>query len=177
MSKRALKSRISSQTWDCDVLGCKQPCGKSLASGERSGRTNVNLKSQRWRQGPGHATSWRSWFAGNAGKTSILRSLLRVALTANVNLYHVTKFPLYLSFTVHCNYTKIGRFTPIVSIRIGHFRFPPDLCIKTRLSAQPLIWKWFFILMQIKLISITKVVHLGSFSKWGLLEVGSGLLF
>ena len=24
---------------------------------------------------------------------------------------------------------------------IGHFRGLPDLCIKTRLSAQPLIWK------------------------------------
>ena len=32
---------------------------------------------------------------------------------------------------------------------IGHFRAPPGLGIKTRLSAQPLIWKWFFILMQI----------------------------
>ena len=55
----------------------------------------------------------------------------------------------------------------------GHFR---DLCIKTRLSAQPLIRKWFFILMQIKLIFTRKVVHLASFWKWGFLEVGSGLL-
>ena len=31
--KRSLKSRISSQTWDCDVLGYKKPCGKSLTSG------------------------------------------------------------------------------------------------------------------------------------------------
>ena len=59
---------------------------------------------------------------------------------------------------------------------IGHFRVPPGLCIKTRLSAQPLIWKWFFILMQIKLIFIRKVVYLASFWKWGLLELGSGLL-
>ena len=43
---------------------------------------------------------------------------------------------------------------------IGHFRVPPGLCIKTRLSAQPLICKWFFILMQIKLIFTRKVVHL-----------------
>ena len=41
--------------------------------------------------------------------------------------------------------------------RIGHFRVPPRFCIKT--SAQPLIWKWFFILMQIKLIFTRKVVH------------------
>ena len=40
---------------------------------------------------------------------------------------------------------------------------PRGLCIKTRLSAQPFIWKWFFILMQIKLIFTRKVVHLASF--------------
>ena len=37
-----------------------------------------------------------------------------------------------------------------------HFRLTPGLWIKTRLSAQPLIWKWFFILMQIKLIFTRK---------------------
>ena len=41
--------------------------------------------------------------------------------------------------------------------RMGHFRVPPRFCIKT--SAQPLIWKWFFILMQIKLIFTRKVGH------------------
>ena len=50
---------------------------------------------------------------------------------------------------------------------IGHFRVPPGLCIKTRLSAQPLIWKSFFILRQIKLILTRKVVYLASFWKWG----------
>ena len=35
----------------------------------------------------------------------------------------------------------------------------PGLCIKARLSAQPLIWRWFFIIMQIKLIFTRKVVH------------------
>ena len=50
---------------------------------------------------------------------------------------------------------------------IGHFRVPPGLCMKTRLSAQPLIWKWLFILMQIKLIFTRKVVHLASFWRWG----------
>ena len=49
---------------------------------------------------------------------------------------------------------------------ISHFRVPPGLCFKTRLSAQPLIWKWFFILMQIKLIFTRKVVRLASFWKW-----------
>ena len=68
ISKTVLKSRISSQTWDCDVLGCKKPCGKSLTSGAWSSRTNVNLKPRTWRQGPGHVTSWCSRFAGNAEK-------------------------------------------------------------------------------------------------------------
>ena len=36
-----------------------------------------------------------------------------------MNLYHVTKFPLYLSFTVHYSYKKVNRFTPILSIRIA----------------------------------------------------------
>ena len=44
------------------------------------------------------------------------------------------------------------------TLRICHFWVPPGLCIKTRLSAQPLIWKWFFILMQLKLIFTRKVV-------------------
>ena len=35
---------------------------------------------------------------------------------------------------------------------VGHFRVPSGLCIKTRFSAQPLIWKCFSILLQIKLI-------------------------
>ena len=49
--------------------------------------------------------------------------------------------------------------------------------IKTNLSAQPLIWKWFFIVMQIKLFSTRKVVHLASFWNWRFLEIGSGLFF
>ena len=56
------------------------------------------------------------------------------------------------------------------ALQIGHFRVPPGLCLKTRLSAQPLIWKWFSILMQIKLIFTRKVLHVTSFWKWGFLE-------
>ena len=58
---------------------------------------------------------------------------------------------------------------------IGHFRVPPGLCIKTRLGAQPLIWKWFFILMQIKLICTRKVEHLTSLWYRGPGELGNGL--
>ena len=49
---------------------------------------------------------------------------------------------------------------------ISHFRVPQGLWIKTRLNAQPLIWKWFFILKQVSLIFTRKVVHLASFWTW-----------
>ena len=58
---------------------------------------------------------------------------------------------------------------------IGHFRVPLGLCIKMRFSVQPLIWKWFFILMQINLIFPRKAVHLASFWKQGFLELGGDL--
>ena len=67
--------------------------------------------------------------------------------------------------------TPLGKVV-ILSDWLRHFRVPPDLCIKTRSSAQTLIWKWFFIGMQVKLIFTRKVVHLASFWKWGVLELG-----
>ena len=42
---------------------------------------------------------------------------------ANVNLYHVTKFPIFLSFTVHYNYKEIISFMPALSMRIALSRF------------------------------------------------------
>ena len=47
----------------------------------------------------------------------------------------------------------------ILEPRTGFLRVPPGLCIKI-LSFQPLIRKRCFILMQIKLLSTRKVVHL-----------------
>ena len=41
-------------------------------------------------------------------------------------------------------------FPKLPFMTIGHFLVSPGLCIKTRLGAQPLIWKLFFILMQMK---------------------------
>ena len=35
-----------------------------------------------------------------------------------MNLYHVTKFSPYFSCTVHCLYTRISSFMPVLSIRI-----------------------------------------------------------
>ena len=40
---------------------------------------------------------------------------------------------------------------------MNHLRVPLGFCIKTRLSAQPLIWKLCFILMQIKLF-FTRII-------------------
>ena len=43
----------------------------------------------------------------------------RIRQTANVNLYHVTNFPLTLRFTVHYLYLKISSFALVLSIKIG----------------------------------------------------------
>ena len=71
-------------------------------------------------------------------------------------------------------------FTTPLSVQILYQNRPfpsfPGLCFKTRVGAQPLIWKSFFILMQIKLIFTRKVVHPVSFWRLGFLELGSGLL-
>ena len=57
----------------------------------------------------------------------------------------------------------------------GHFWVASRLCFKARLSTRPLIWKWFFILMKIKLIFTTKVLQLAWFWKWEFLELAKGL--
>ena len=59
---------------------------------------------------------------------------------------------------------------------VGHFRVLPSRCIKTRLSAQPLIWKWFFILVQIKIIFTKKRLCTWPHFKSEFLELGSGPL-
>ena len=47
--------------------------------------------------------------------------------------------------------------------QIRYFRIASSLCFQARLSAKPLTWKWFFILMQIKLIFT--IWYLASFLK------------
>ena len=66
----------------------------------------------------------------------------------------------------------LAGYSAVTLNTIDHFGVPPGLCFKTRV-----IWKSFFILMQIKLIFTRKVVHLASFWKWRVLELGSGLSF
>ena len=39
-------------------------------------------------------------------------------VNGKVNLYHVTKFPLFLMFTIHYLYKKVNCFTPVLIIRI-----------------------------------------------------------
>ena len=53
---------------------------------------------------------------------------------------------------------------------IGHFQ------VATSRNEEPLLWKLFFILMQIKLIFTTNVLHVASCWKWEFLELGNGLL-
>ena len=56
----------------------------------------------------------------------------------------------------------------------GHFSCS-SLCFKERLSAKPLIWEWFFNIMQIKLSHFHKKgFALASFWKWEFLELGNG---
>ena len=42
----------------------------------------------------------------------------RLRQTADVNLYHLTKFSPYFSFTLYCFYTKISSFMPVSTIGI-----------------------------------------------------------
>jgi len=64
--------------------------------------------------------------------------------------------------------------------KIRHFRVPPGLCIKTRLSGQPLIWKWFFIFMQTHFdnkcarVGLTLKVRVFGTRKWPIAESPTG---
>ena len=48
-----------------------------------------------------------------------LTQIKRLRQTADVNLYHVTKFPPYFPLTLYCFYTKISGFMPVLTIGIG----------------------------------------------------------
>ena len=54
----------------------QKPCNKSFTSGAWSSPTNMNLKPQTWRQGPGHVTFFKFTVCGKCQKASILRSLM-----------------------------------------------------------------------------------------------------
>ena len=44
-------------------------------------------------------------------------SVSRLQQTVNENLYQVTEFSLYASFTVHYFFSKVSSFTPVLSIK------------------------------------------------------------
>ena len=50
----------------------------------------------------------------------------------------------------------------LAMLATDHFRVDPSLFSKARQKAKLLIWKWVFILMQIKLIFTRKVLHVAS---------------
>ena len=55
--------------------------------------------------------------------------------------------------------------------KTGHFWVAPSISLKALLSAKQVIWNWFLILMQIKLIFTKDVSHFASFCKREFLEV------
>ena len=59
--------------------------------------------------------------------------------TANLNTYHVTKFSLYFSFTVHYIITNISSFTPVLSEKLFRTVFICSVSIFTNVST--LIWR------------------------------------
>ena len=69
------------------------------------------------------------------------------------------------------------KVNPIETLLIGHIRVAPKLCFKARLGEKSLMWKWLFILMQIKLIFTRKVSHLASFLKCEFFVTRKGQIF
>ena len=68
---------------------------------------------------------------------------------------------------------RISVHTITHSVHVGTKSHP--VWCEHNLSAQSIIRKWYFILMQIKLVFIRKFLHLASFWKWEFLEHGNGL--
>ena len=77
-----------------------------------SNKQLTTIKGKTWSRG----TNSRLPFCANVNLNLSKDSGLRQ--TANMNLYHLTKFSLDLSFTVFYLYTIISGFTPVLSIRI-----------------------------------------------------------
>ena len=82
--------------------------------------------------------------------------------------YHLTSHLLSLAMS----FKQVFRLKIAKRDLIGYSRFDPSLCFKARLGAKLLIWTMRFILLHIKLIFTRKVLHLVSFWKWEILELG-----
>ena len=85
----------------------------------------------------------------------------------------LSKITLIPSISTGLQRRRVSRST--YTIWIGHFRVVLSLFFKTRVSAKSLLWKYFSILIQIKLIFIWKVLHLASFWRREIFELGNGL--
>ena len=96
------------------------------------------------------------------------------------------RYPQFPSIVRKCKWPSLSRKSKIEKVcyhgnltsqfssllKIANEHFNCKVCRNARLRAKPLTWKWFFILMQIKLICIRKVLHLAWFWKWESLELG-----
>ena len=79
--------------------------------------------------------------------------------TANVNLYHLIKFSLYLSFTVHYLYKKVSCFMPVLSITIVLNSFYMLIFCFEKFSSR--IWRLLFaVSMTLNLSNNNKIYHL-----------------
>ena len=58
---------------------------------------------------------------------------------------------------------------------IGHFRVPKTLSLKTRLSANPFLWKWVLFPWKLKLVFTSMVFYLATIWNRGTGELGNGL--
>ena len=77
---------------------------RTLTYPSYTGRVNLSYISLQKRGPEPFTGETKSWLGQRGGPPSRLRR------TANVNLYHVTKLSIHLSFTV-CSYTKKISFT------------------------------------------------------------------
>ena len=82
----------------------------------------------------------------------------RLWKTANENLYHLIKFSLYLSFTVHYLYKEVSCFLPVLYIRIVLSCFHLLIFYFEKFSS----WIWhllFAVSMTLNLSNNNKIYH------------------
>ena len=96
-------------TWVCLFFLSRLPAPTSLSGSER-----------RLGEDPENEFLSRLWFSkdGVHVKDSHYNKRFRIAFTANVKLYRVNKFSLYLSYTVYYSYTGISCFMLSSSSRL-----------------------------------------------------------
>ena len=83
-------------------------------------------------------TSISANFATLFSMSSLACSLLPFSSNCTENCYYAN------SYTIDTLRVRIMEVKRVSLKGSRHFRVKPGLSIKTRLSAQPLIWKWFF---------------------------------